>query len=265
MLSVALMVSARESSYEHTDVFKLRAGGGYQLDTYLSSLGYTGWQVGLGNEWWQPFRQDSRLGKTGKLDRWGHVGRMDITGIGYTNDASSNNYYGIQLSGGWGAFYCLQWYDNRLKLHLGPYLDAGFTVRNQTVNVNKPVSFDVAIDVMGMAGISWSFYGRKTSYRIHYMLRTNLIGFDYLPEYWQSYYEVAEGVSGLARCSGHWNHNTLKHEMSIDIQFPHSTWRLGAEHELIRYYTDNQYFMRNQLCLVVGCIWQYKTQTNARL
>ena len=58
------------------------------------------------------------------------------------------------------------------------------------------------------------------SYRLHYLVRTNLIGFDYLPEYWQSYYEVTEGVPGMARCSGHWNHHTLRHELALDLHGP---------------------------------------------
>ena len=118
---------------------------------------------------------------------------------------------------------------------------------------------------MAMGGVSWSFYGKKTSYRLNYQIRTNLIGFDYLPEYWESYYEITEGIPGMARCSGHWNHNTLKHQLSLDMQFPHSTWRVGAEHQLINYGTKNQHFMRSQFSIVVGCIWKYKIHANARL
>ena len=65
-------------SVEHDYVLKAKVGGGYQLDTYLSPLGYKGLQFGLGSEWWQPFRQDTKLGKAGKLVNWEHVGRADI-------------------------------------------------------------------------------------------------------------------------------------------------------------------------------------------
>ena len=261
-----LILSTRLAAQEgvvHDNILEI--GPGYQLDTYLSLLGYTGLQYGLGNEWWQPFRQDTRLGKKGKLVNWSHVGRVDIFMNHYLSSSKSNNYWGIQLAGGWGAFYEWKWINDRLRVHVGPYLEAGFTVRRQASNVNKIVSFDVAIDVMAMGGISWSFYGKKTSYRLNYLIRTNLIGFDYLPQYWQSYYEIYEGVPGQARCSGHWNHHTIKHELALDLQFPHSTWRVGVEHEYLNYGTKDLHFVHNQLSFVIGCRWKYRIQANAKL
>ena len=263
-----LILSTRLAALEgvvHDNILEIKLGPGYQLDTYLSLLGYTGLQYGLGNEWWQPFRQDTRLGKKGKLVNWSHVGRVDIFMNHYLSSSKSNNYWGIQLAGGWGAFYEWKWINDRLRVHVGPYLEAGFTVRRQASNVNKIVSFDVAIDVMAMGGISWSFYGKKTSYRLNYLIRTNLIGFDYLPQYWQSYYEIYEGVPGQARCSGHWNHHTIKHELALDLQFPHSTWRLGVEHEYLNYGTKYLHFVHNQLSFVIGCRWKYRIQANAKL
>jgi len=264
LLCLTSVVSA-EDSIVHTNVLKLKFGGCYQMDTYLSPFAYTGLQGGLCNGWWQPFRQDTRLGRTGRLANWAHVGRVDIRLGRQTSAARSNRISGFAIEGGWGAFYRWRWIDNRLQLLAGPYLEAGLGVRNIASNVNKPYSFDLSAEVMAMAGLSWSFYGTKTSYRLHYLVRTNLIGFDYMPDYWQSYYEITEGVPGMARCSGHWNHHTLKHELALDFQFPHSTWRLGAEHEYVRYGTADLHFVRNQISLVVGCIWNYHIKANTRL
>jgi hypothetical protein len=250
---------------EHTNVLKVKYGWDYQLDTYLSPLAYPGQEIGIGNEWWQPFRPDTRLGKTGKLARWAHVGRIDIRGARHISSARNNLIYSLGASGGWGAFYRWQWYDNRLKVLVGPYVEGEVTMREIASNVNKPYSFDFSAEVMAMSGLSWSFYGKKTSYRLHYLIRTNLIGFDYLPDYWQSYYEMTQGVRGTARCSGHWNHHTVKHEVGLDMQFPHSTWRIGAEHDYVNYGTKDQHFVRNQISLVVGCIWNYRINGNTRL
>ena len=257
--------SDMQKSVEHTNVLKVKGGWNYQLDTYLSPLAYHGWQVGIGNEWWQPFRQDTRLGRTGRLANWAHVGRLDIHGGRNINTARTNLTYGLELNGGWGAFYAWRWFDNRLKVFLGPYMEGGLTVRYIAVNVNKPLSLDLTMDVMAMSGISWSFYGKKTSYRLNYQIRTNLIGMDFMPDYWQSYYEISQSISGTLRCSGHWNHHTIKHELSLDLQFPHSTWRVGAEHVYINYGADYQRFIRNQVNLVVGCIWKYRIRANERL
>lgn len=262
---LALAPAKAGDTIMHTNVLTVKAGWGYQLDTYLSPLAYTGWQVGIGNEWWQPFRRDTRLGRTGRLTNWAHVGRVEINGFRNINSAKSNLINGFECNGGWGAFYCWTWYDHRLKVFLGPYLEAGLTVRNISVNVNKPYSVEVGMDVMAMSGLAWSFYGRKTSYRLNYQIRTNLIGFDFMPDYWQSYYELAEGVRGVPRCSGHWNHHTVKHELTLDMQFPHSTWRIGAAHNYINYGNADLHFIRNQVNIVIGCIWQYRIKANAPL
>lgn len=211
MLLFPVLLMAQES-VEHENILKIKVGTGYQLDTYLSPMGYSGMCYGLGNEWWQAFRHAPA--------NWAHVGRADIGLTNYYNRSRTNRYLGVQLAAGWGAFYEWKWLDDRLRVHVGPYLDVNFNIREQASNVNKMVSFDAAIEVMAMSGISWSFYGKKTSYRLSYLIRTNLIGFDYLPEYWESYYEITQGVPGQPRCSGHWNHNTIKHQLSLDMQFP---------------------------------------------
>lgn len=240
---------------EHTNVLKLRGGYGSQLDTYLSMFRFQGYQFGLGNEWWQSFRHP----------HWEHVGRVDVNAFRYTPNPPSNRITGLQISGGWGALYRWKWCDDRLQVHVGPYLEAELGVKYLGNNVNKPLSVDIAVDVQAMGGVSWSFYGKQTSYRLNYLIRTNLIGFDYVPEYGQSYYELSQGVQGIARCAGHWNHNTVKHELSLDLQFPHSTWRVGAEHNFNSYRTDNLHFRTHQISLVLGCIWKYRIHGYSRL
>ena len=264
MVCVPVLLMAQEG-VEHDNILKLKIGTGYQLDTYLSPMGYAGMLYGLGNEWWQPFRQATCAGQEGRAAGWAHVGRADVCITDYHNRAYSNTYLGLQLAAGWGAFHEWKWADDRLRVHAGPYMEAELNVREHANNVNKIVSLDIAVDVMVMGGVSWSFYGKRTSYRLNYLLRTNVIGMDYLPEYWESYYEITQGVPGQARCSGHWNHNTVKHELSLDMQFPHSTWRVGAEHELVNYGTPDLHFMRNQMSVVIGCRWKYRSRANARL
>ncbi len=256
ILLFALLPLFAQEPIEHENILKLKYGFVSQLDSYLSPLAYKGQQIGIGNEWWQTFRRDSA---------WAHVGRLDINGLRAYNTAYSNLIYGLGIYAGWGAYYRWRWFDNRLQLHLGPYLEANFMAREIGTNVNKPYSFDAGIDIMAMTGISWSFYGRKTSYRLRYLIRTNLIGVDYLPDYWQSYYEITEGVKGDARCSGLWNHHIIRHEITLDFQFPHSTWRFGTEHIFLNYGNTNMQFNQNQINIIVGCLWKYRMKANTRL
>ena len=58
---------------EHENILRLQYGGSWQQDQYLSPLLYTGMHVGMGNEWWPPFRQETRLGRAGRLTHWAHV------------------------------------------------------------------------------------------------------------------------------------------------------------------------------------------------
>lgn len=247
---------------EHENILKVKYGWVWQNDPYLSPLAFTGNQICIGNEWWQPF---NKTDKEGFPINWSHVGALDIHGLRAYNSAMTNLIYGLGFNAGWGAIYRWNWFATRLIVILGPYLEADFMVREIGSNVNKPYSFDVGIDAMAMTGIQWSFYGKKTSYRLRYRFRTNLIGFDFLPDYWQSYYEIASGVPGDARCSGHWNHHTIRHELSLDMQFPHSTWRIGAEHYYLNYGSKEMQFTRNQVNIIVACIWNYRLTPNKKL
>lgn len=247
---------------EHENILKVKYGFVSQLDPYLSPLSYHGQQIGIGNEWWQPF---NKTDKEGYPIHWSHVGRLDINGLSISKKHYNSPTYGLGIYAGWGAYYHWNWFAERLELQLGPYLEANFMARYMSINVNKPFSFDFGIDVMAMTGLCWSFYGKKTSYRLRYLFRTNLIGTDYLPDYWQSYYEIAEGVPGNARCSGPWNHNMIRHELTLDFQFPHSTWRLGAEHIFLNYRTQYMQYDQHQINIIVGCIWKYKIHPNVKL
>ena len=256
VLLALLTISALQAEMvEHENILKIKYGWVSQLDPYLSPLAYTGNQIGIGNEWWQPF---DKTDKEGYPIRWSHVGAIDIHGLRAYNSAYTNLIYGLGGHAGWGAYYRWTWLAERLVVILGPYLEADFMARELSSNVNKPYSFDLGIDAMAMTGLQWSFYGKRTSYRLRYRVRTNLIGFDFMPDYWQSYYELAEGVSGTARCSGQWNHNVVRHELSLDLQFPHTTWRVGAEHEFLNYFTHDMQFTRNQFSLVLACLWHYR-------
>ena len=132
-------------------------------------------------------------------------------------------------------------------------------------NVNKPYSMDIVAEIDAMAFVSYSFGGKKTSYRLRYLIRTNLIGVDFMPDYWQSYYEITEGIAGKIRCAGMWNHRYLNHELTLDMQFKHSTWRIGVRHEYLEYGEKSMWFSREQVSAVIGTCFRYRTKGNHRL
>lgn len=233
---------------EHENILHISYGGLWQQDQYLSPLLYSGQRVGIGNEWWQPFRRNS----------WHHIGRFDAQ-FGWTySSAHTNLIYSLGVSGGWGAYYNWHFRRTGIELLLGPYLDLDWLGKMHGSSVNKPFSMDAALDLCAMGGISWSFRARTTSYRLRYLVRANVVGVDFLPDYWQSYYEIAEGVPGRVRCTTLTNHRTLRHELTMDMQFHRSTWRVGVAHEYVEYGERGMMFSREQVSAVVGCIWHYR-------
>ena len=253
------------SAIEHEDILNLRYGGVWLQDQYLSPLLYTGMQVGIGNEWWQVYS---------KHPGWAHVGRVDAN-FGWTHNApKSNVIYALGLQGGWGSYYAWVFAlagnertpKHSIELQLGPYLEADYMGRLIAGYINKPYSMDMSIQVEAMAGVSYAFSAKKTSYRLRYLVRTNMIGVDFVPDYWQSYYELQEnGINGTVRCEGLWNHRYLNHELTFDMQFPHSTWRVGIRHEYLEYGKGDLWFSREQVSAVVGTCFRYRVDGKRNL
>ena len=236
---------------EHENVLSIRYGGVWQQDQYLSPLLYSGQQIGLSNEWRQGIKKDS-------TKHWQHVGQMYVTGGMAYSERMNNLIYSVGLQGGWGAQYVWKWQDLGLQALLGPYLDMELCGKMQASNVNKPYSMDLAVNICALGGVSWAFKAKKTSYRLRYLACLNVLGMDYLPDYWHSYFEMGEGVLGDFRCAGLWNHRHLKHELTLDMQFIRSTWRIGVKHEYIEYGTTNMMFSREQVSAIIGWIWEEK-------
>lgn len=244
---------------EHENILKLKYGWNSTLDPYLSPLRYNGQEIGIGNEWWGNFKPRS----TYSTEHWQYMGKLDITGQRAYSSAKSNLTYSLGLQGGWGAHYRWNWNIGKAqtKLWVGPYIQADAMGRYQAASVNKPTSIDVGIDAMATGGTDWIFRAKKTSYRLRYEVFINLIGMQFVPDYWQSYYEISEGqLAGDIRLSAPHNRNMIKQQLSLDIQLPHTTWRIGAEHEWLRYSGQDMQWQRNRICLVIGLIWQNKTQ-----
>ncbi len=252
----SMCVCAQEVVYEgrlHEDVLSVRWGGIRQYDEYLSPLKYSGQFLALQNEWWQGL---------GEVRDWQHVGKVKIQGARLFNPAYTNAIYALGAEGGWGVHYDFGRLTgvNGLNLFLGPYLDFDFFLKEIVQNVNKPFSADAAIDLKAHLGLQYAFSGKQTSYRLRYTVMTSLLGMQFVPEYGQSYYEVSEGITGgtIGFCSLH-NRLTLRHELTFDMQFKHSAWRIGVEHEYMRHNMNNLGFQREQVCLVVGAVFNYKT------
>ena len=242
-----------EETYPHENILSLRYGGMWQQDQYFSPLLYEGMEAGIGNEWWQAFRRNGR---------WEHMGRLDLTFGWLLSEKRSNRLYGLDIEAGWGAMY--RWdfafgtrHAQQVQLLLGPYAAIDWAPRMLVSNVNKPYSMDAAAEVQALAGVRYTLTARRTAYRLSYIVRANVIGADFMPDYWQSYYELTEGVRGDIRCAGMWNRRYLHHELTLDILCPHSSWRVGLRHEYLEYGQGAMWFSREQVAVVLGTCFRY--------
>lgn len=252
-ITLCTVLSLRAEGIEHENVLTVRYGGLWQQDEYLSPLRYSGQMVGLQNEWWQTFRRDSA---------WTHTGVASATAALMYQPSGLNAMYGIGVQGGWGAQYNFgkMMKVNGLNIYIGPYMEIDFLGRIHAVQVNKPYSMDLAMELKAHAGLSYNIAGKRSAYRLQYALFTGLFGMQYVPEYWQSYYELAtqtaDGITGTALH----NKQSLRHELTIDMQFRHSAWRIGVCHEYIGYTAHNLHFRRESVCLVIGTVFNYVTK-----
>lgn len=265
ILFLLFYIYCNSENIVHENILSIKFGGIWQQDQYLSPLLYSGMKTGISNEWWQPFRQETRLGKRDKLQNWKNVGKVDIQFGWMYSPTKSNRMYTIGIQSGWGAYYDWKFPSVGLQILLGPYLNLDFSPRTIASNINKPYSMDAAIQAEVMGGLSYSFSGKKTTYRLRYLVHTNLIGIDFMPDYWQSYYELSEGVSGLIRCAGIWNHRYIQQELTFDIQLPHSTWRMGIKHEYVEYGQKEMWFSREQVSAIIGTCFHYRLKPNKPL
>lgn len=253
LCSLLLVSCVPLQAVEHEDILTFHFGGIYLNDQYLSALTYQHYSYALNNRWEQYFRKDTT---------WSHQAHLQITGAKLNSPTRSNYMYVLGVQTGWGAQYhfshlmCVPHFD----LLLGPYLQFDLMAREHQSNVNKPYSMDCAADVCAYASLRYSFAAKKSSYRLQYQISTAVLGVMFAPEYGQSYYEITKGIlTHNAQFSAWHNRFQLQHQLSLDIQLRRSAWEIGVRHEFLRYNANQLHFSREQVCLVIGTVFQYRT------
>ncbi len=235
----------------HENVLTVEYGGLWQNDEYLSPLLYGGQMVGIQHAWWTDFSKPD----------WSHVGKVHITGaITDNNRPVVSKQYAVGVNGGWGAYYNFRRMVNTkgLNLWIGPFLHVDFMGRGITSSHNKPYSMDLAATIRAHAGLSYTIPCKKSAYRLQYAIMTDLIGTQFAPDYWQSYYEMTESIAGTVVFASLHNRQTLSHELTLDMQFRRSTWRVGVRHEYLQYTANNLHFSREEVSVVVGTVFNHR-------
>lgn len=253
MMFVPLSTAVRAVGIEHEYSLWLSYGGKFQQDEYLSPLLYNGQAIGIGSSWQQAFLRDSA---------WTHTGELYVSGALLQNRPKRNVMYNVGLQTGWGADYQFQQLMNvrGFNIALGPYLDLDYSGRFHGTNVNKPYSMDLGLSLCARMGLSYRFSARHSSYRVRYMVMTSLAGVQYVPDYWESYYELSGSLrDGFAFASLH-NKQSVRQILALDMQFRRSAWTIGIRHEYLHYAIHNIVMRREEVALVIGTSFRYTTR-----
>jgi len=199
-------------------------GWANQLDTYLSPMDYSGFQVSC-------LIQSERMTRLAKR----HISFQSTFQGAFTsteNPASTARYLGgrIAYDAGWHYHYSPL---RNLDLKGGALVgaDLGFLYNNR--NSNNPAQGRVSIDLSLSAGASYSFIlplwrGHRLPMQAHYQADLPMIGIMFSPEFGESYYEISQsGVGHDIICAHPGNALSLRQLLTLDFCLKRVTLRVG--------------------------------------
>lgn len=202
-----------------------------QLDTYLSPMEYTGWQV-------------SFLTSRERMTHWaqGHISFQSLVqgAFSYTkNPARTAKEWGGRLAydAGWHYHWRLT---DRLTLKAGALVgvDLGFLYNLR--NTNNPAQGRLGMDVSASAGGSYRFKIRKLPILIKYQADLPLMGCMFSPQFGQSYYDISQGSRDHNVCFSHpGNALSFRQLLTFDLEFQRASLRFGYMGDIRQSHVNN--------------------------
>ena len=194
-------------------------GRASQLDTYLSPMTYSGWQISF-------MTQRERM--THLADH--HISFQSTLQGAFTdtdNPAGTASYLGGRLAydAGWHYHYqVLPGFDLKGGALLGA--DVGFLYNDR--NGNNPAQGRFSADVSLSAGLGYSFNVKKLHMRAAYQADLPMMGLMFVPEFGESYYEISEaGASHDILFAHPGNALSLRQLLTLDVCLKRVTLRVG--------------------------------------
>ncbi len=192
-----------------THSYMVGIGSTHQLDTYLSPLNYTGYQVSL-------------LRETLRMTRMAHR-RISFQTLWQGTFSHSNNIAGTSTDYGGHIGYDALWHYNwtplpGLRLMAGGAVgaDAGFLYNSRGGNNPAQGRLNVDLSASVMAIYRFRFWGMNMGLR--YQANMPMMGVLFSPQFGQSYYEMGEGHLNNNVCFSHpGNAFSLWQQLTLDI------------------------------------------------
>ena len=190
-----------------------------QLDTYLSPMEYTGYQISF-------MTQSERM--TRLADN--HISFQSTLQGAFTsteNPAATANYLGGRLAydAGWHYHYSPL---KNLDLKGGALVgtDLGFLYNNR--NGNNPAQGRFSIDLSLSAGASYDFRIKRLPMQVSYQADLPMVGLMFCPQFGESYYEISQrGIGHDIICAHPGNALSLRQMLRMDFRFRRTTLRVA--------------------------------------
>ena len=196
-------------------------GVGYsnQLDTYLSPMEYSGFQL-------------SFLVSREHMMRWadGNISFQSLVQGAFSrtrNPARTATAWGGRLAydAGWHYHWRLT---DRLSLKAGGLVGADLGFLYLSRNSNNPAQGRFGIDISASAGGSYRFMIRKLPVLVNYQADLPLMGCMFSPQFGQSYYDISQGSRDHNVCFSHpGNALCFRQLLTFDLEFKRASLRFG--------------------------------------
>ena len=190
-----------------------------QLDTYLSPMEYSGFQL-------------SFLVSREHMMRWadGNISFQSLVQGAFSrtkNPARTATAWGGRLAydAGWHYHWRLT---DRLSLKAGGLVGADLGFLYLSRNSNNPAQGRFGIDISASAGGSYRFMIRKLPVLVNYQADLPLMGCMFSPQFGQSYYDISQGSRDHNVCFSHpGNALCFRHLLTFDLEFRRASLRFG--------------------------------------
>lgn len=190
-----------------------------QLDTYLSPMEYSGFQL-------------SFLASRERMTRWadGNISFQSLLQGAFShtkNPAHTATAWGGRLAYDAGWHYHWQLSD-RLSLKAGGLVGADLGFLYITRNSNNPAQGRFGVDISASAGGKYRFKIKKLPVQINYQADLPVIGCMFSPQFGQSYYDISQGSRDHNVCFSHpGNALCFRQLLTFDLEFKRASLRFG--------------------------------------
>ena len=190
-----------------------------QLDTYLSPMEYTGYQISF---------------LTGR-ERMTHWANGNVSFQSLVQGAFSHTKNPSRTATAWGGrlAYDAGWHyhwrlSDRLSLKAGGLVGADLGFLYIARNSNNPAQGRFSVDISASAGGSYRFHIRKLPVQVNYQADLPLMGCMFSPQFGQSYYDISQGSRDHNICFAHpGNALSFRQLLTFDLEFNRASLRFG--------------------------------------